>query len=437
MRDACIDTVVAQRPGGLDAQVQARGRNFSGGQRQRLEIARALMRKPAVVILDEATDALDPALEAAIRANICKRGCTLIMISHRSSTLAACRRVVALERGKIAFDGSPERFAALAQHHEAARAQFTPAATLSSSALAAESCPVLRLAPGQEQALADAVCAVARAQGMAMQEASPAALAESLPLAQCVADLARQHGMHMRRIRIVDKQQWHMDHGPLIAKTRGDNQVVALLPDGNGYRVSGGNVSGLRISAANLHGEAYCLYADLAAASVPQTPLAWLATCLGDARRDLWRATATSAALWLLLLLPAPTLYWLLTRTDPTTLPVGKVAVSAVLVVLAAGLITWARQLALLRVDSGLESSLMRMLYQHIVKISPAFVRSLAPEKLARGLAGFPRLLDQVRGTNLQALLDGALVLPLLLLFAVVDPRLAALALLLMLPALV
>jgi ABC-type bacteriocin/lantibiotic exporter with double-glycine peptidase domain len=105
VQDACLDDVLQARPGGLDARVEQRGRNFSGGQRQRMEIARALLREPRILILDEATDGLDPALELRIRANIRKRGCALIMVSHRASTLAACDRVLRVAAGKLeSFD---------------------------------------------------------------------------------------------------------------------------------------------------------------------------------------------------------------------------------------------------------------------------------------------------------------------------------------------
>ncbi|MBF0306877.1 MAG: ATP-binding cassette domain-containing protein, partial [Alphaproteobacteria bacterium] len=102
IRDACLDEVLADRPGGVGAMVEPLGRNFSGGQLQRIEIARALVRRPSLVILDEATDALDAGLEERLLANLRRRGCTVVVISHRVSTLAACDRVVRVVGGVIA-----------------------------------------------------------------------------------------------------------------------------------------------------------------------------------------------------------------------------------------------------------------------------------------------------------------------------------------------
>ncbi|WP_069467204.1 NHLP family bacteriocin export ABC transporter peptidase/permease/ATPase subunit [Actinacidiphila rubida] len=112
LRDAAVDDVIARRPGGIHCRVEQDGRNFSGGQRQRLEIARALVRRPSVLVLDEVTSALDAETERLIIDNLRRRGCACVVIAHRLSTVRDSDEIVVLERGTIVERGRHEELSA-------------------------------------------------------------------------------------------------------------------------------------------------------------------------------------------------------------------------------------------------------------------------------------------------------------------------------------
>jgi ATP-binding cassette subfamily C protein LapB len=111
---AGVDSFISQHPYGYDLELKERGDGLSGGQKQAINLARALLHRPNVLILDEPTSSMDQSTEAAVISELKRwgEGKTMIIITHRNSLISLADRVLIVDSGKVLTDTTPEKLKA-------------------------------------------------------------------------------------------------------------------------------------------------------------------------------------------------------------------------------------------------------------------------------------------------------------------------------------
>ncbi len=208
IRDAGFDTVLAARAGGLDAPVQAFGRKFSGGELRRMGIARSLARNPSLLVLDDVVDDLDLATEMRIRAALRRRGCALLLVTHRAASLRAGDRIVRIE-GRRA----------------------PPVSTAGFSAHGPSPAPEGRIASAAEPSVAALLDAVAHEFGMELA-VGRFDLDDGNDRHALVGEGARRRGLRARPVRLGATLLDGVEFGPLLAFRRDGTPLLLRLRDG-------------------------------------------------------------------------------------------------------------------------------------------------------------------------------------------------------------
>ena len=130
IRNSCLDEIVAQLPGGVSTEVGERGERLSGGQRQIVAIARALLMRPRLLLMDEPSSMVDPATEQKLIARLrALTDTTIVLVTHRMAMLALIDRLIVMDRGRVIADGPrDEVLRALSQAPQQRAANPAPAA---------------------------------------------------------------------------------------------------------------------------------------------------------------------------------------------------------------------------------------------------------------------------------------------------------------------
>jgi|GEM_PF-328522 len=416
IKDACLTQCLANCPDGLDTIVAPQGANFSGGQRQRLEIARALARNPRILVLDEATDGLDSDLETKLRQNLRDRAITLLMISHRESTLNRCDRVVHLIDGTIQLKE---------------KAESSQVSAVSPYLEDEEEYGPKNRQKGHHKDLITTFCLVGQAltKKEVLLPPSPVAFKPTQTNLECLEILARYNGLPLRYLRFISPSWWQMDHGPLIGFDKKEGKPIAILPDRNNrFEVVDPSTNqktplGPK-EIEKLEDQFVMLHEGFE--NKPKSPFSFFFHAFHQNADDI-RATIISCLALSLLMLTFPVAGYVYINE---ILLFGETQSIYAFGVALGGLglfylfIQAYQLIAIHRLEGRIETLSTQAIYQHMTRIRPFFFHKYSPDVVTRSLRALPYILDYLSSGFLRRLIMGAGVISGLGVIAVLAPSL-------------
>ncbi|EIJ43330.1 NHLM bacteriocin system ABC transporter, peptidase/ATP-binding protein/NHLM bacteriocin system ABC transporter, ATP-binding protein [Beggiatoa alba B18LD] len=423
-QDACIHEVIISHGRGYDEPLLENGGNFSGGELQRLEIARALMLNPTILILDEATRMLDIELENKIYANLRRRGCSCLILTHRLTTLENCDEILVLEAGEIVQRGTHSQLQSTTGAYQRLIAeqltetrQVTNVRAGNLDLILNDNTQQNEITEETEQAGNGVAFADVWASCQHLEKYTGIRFIQPPPAKQTsayypIAEIALASQLRYREVTLTDTW-WQADCGHLLAFDRADNRPLLLIPTRRGNAYTQHDVLQQRVQkitatqAQQLKPRAILFYPPL-----PDKPLNLLHlmrfSTAGHYREFIWVLLLSVFTTSLALLMP-----WSLGLLISTVIPSADIRqLSLLMTVLATSaiialLLNLQQSFLLLRLGTYIEVKTQSAIWDRVLKLPADFFRHYTAGDLAMRVNSISAIRHILSGTILNLLFNG------------------------------